>query len=91
MGCRNQRSSDHHLLHLPGAGDCRRPVCARFCVAQDCCAGVTPDTHLAALKTIRVEEGKRRMLSGVLRELVDTAKSLKNPVEEQPPQLTEVK
>lgn len=50
-----------------------------------------PQNILAALKTIRVEEGKRRMLSGVLQDLVDTAKSLKNPVEEQPPQLTEVK
>ena len=46
---------------------------------------------LAALKTIRMEEGKRRMLSGVLQDLVETAKSLKNPVEEQQPQLTEVK
>ena len=44
---------------------------------------------LAALKTIRMEESKRRMLSGVLQDLVETAKNLKNPGEEQPPQLSE--
>ena len=27
---------------------------ARIRVAQDCCAGVTPDTHLAALKTMQM-------------------------------------
>ena len=49
-----------------------------------------PQNILAALKTIHVEEGKRRMLSGVLQDLVDTAKNLKNPAEKQQPQLTEV-
>ena len=49
-----------------------------------------PQNILAALKTIHVEEGKRRMLSCVLQDLVDTAKNLKNPAEKQQPQLTEV-
>lgn len=48
-----------------------------------------PQNVLAALKTIRLDEEKRRMLSTVLQELVEAAKQVKNPGQEQIPQLSE--
>ena len=41
-----------------------------------------PQNVLAALKTIHLEEGKRRMLGSILQNLVDTAKSLRNESQE---------
>ena len=41
-----------------------------------------PQNVLAALKTIHMEENKRRMLGNVLQNLVDTAKSIRSETEE---------
>lgn len=48
-----------------------------------------PQNVLAALKTIHLDEEKRRMLSAALQELVEAAKRAKNPVQVQIPKLPE--